>query len=39
MLHRALPRLMILWGIALLALAALDVGGYRAFLLRALAAL
>ena len=39
MLHRALPRLLILWGIALLALAALDVAGYRAFLLRVLAAL
>ena len=39
MLHRALPRLLILWGIALLALAVLDVAGYRAFLLRVMAAL
>lgn len=39
MLHRALPRLLVLWGVALLALAALEVAGYRAFLLRVLAAL
>jgi hypothetical protein len=39
MLRRALPRLLLLWGIALLALAALDAAGYRAFLLQALVAL
>lgn len=39
MLGRALPRLLILWGSVLLALAALDVAGYRVFLLRLLAAL